>query len=232
MTNVPAQLTVAVARILTARRGRVGNVNGTPSTSPRAGGHAMRGFSSIVSTVAAVACTLLLPPFATAGRITIDQANVDFRPQLWQNAGHFAPFGQEFTPTLRGLNFVDLRGDSALGVGLVRIRHGSIEGPVVGISRPLDLRLPDLRFTFASRVRLVPGDLYVIDIVASEDSGLLIGSTTWNSYSGGRQVLWGEPVIGNDLWFQEGIIPEPPLGWLIMLGLGVVVFRRRMWRPS
>jgi hypothetical protein len=146
----------------------------------------------------------------------VDQINVAFTPSLFQNIRHFNPIGQEFTPTLSSLDSVELFtqdfGSAHNGLGgelVVNIRLGTINGQIVGTSLPVTL--PDFfsgvtHFDYSSSVSLIPGSLYVIEVLVRSGDDWGIGSSGGPSstYSGGNQILQGVPQAGNDLWFQEG----------------------------
>jgi hypothetical protein len=161
----------------------------------------------------------------------LDQTNTSFPfgDQLFQNAAAFAPMGQSFTPTLTSLNFVNLLTQSGTGSSApftleLNVRSGSISGTALGTSQLTTVTPPQFAavvtpFAFSGPVELVPGDLYVIEIVEISGEGL-IGSTDANNYPGGTQILGGVAQPNNDLWFQEGIrTPEP--GVLLFLAVGL-----------
>jgi hypothetical protein len=161
---------------------------------------------------------------------------------LSQNILVFSPIGQSFTPTLTSLNFVnlltDIQGSTAPFTLEVNIRSGSISGTILGMSQPTIVNPPSLftlivtPFTFSTPVTLVPGDFYVMEVVAVSGDTLLT-STDTNNYANGTQILGGLAQPNNDLWFQEGIsTPEP--GTLLLLATGLigllaaVLFRNRL----
>src|SRR5262245_6376913 len=132
------------------------------------------GVFDTVNTTGALVQTTSVP----SGPAT-DQSNT---PAPWQMynisySGHI-PIGQEFRPNLSGLNFVDLFIEDAgsdIGPGAnfqVRIRSGSITGPILGTSAVTFV--PDgtntgggstyTRFNFSSMVPLTPGATHVIEI--------------------------------------------------------------------
>ncbi len=189
---------------------------------------------------------VLISP-ARADSIIFDQTNTTLPlGTVFQNILVFSPIGQSFTPTLTSLNFVNLlTGPVDLTTFTtpftleLDIRWGSISGTVLGVSQPTTI-IPSSSFasivtpfTFATPLTLVPGDLYVMQVVAISGNAS-VGSTNIDNYSGGTQILSGVAQPNNDLWFQEGIsVPEP--GTLVqlstgLLGLALMVRRRiNLW---
>jgi hypothetical protein len=160
----------------------------------------------------------------------------------FQSIGVFSPIGQTFTPTLPSLNFVNLLTAEAAGTPFavdVEIRDGSISGTILGTSLPVTVNpispttVVVTSFIFPSTVTLVPGDLYVMQVVEISGEGL-VGSSNVNNYPGGTQILGGIPQPNDDLWFQEGIsTPEPVMPILMITGLiALVVATRRPSRQS
>lgn len=162
---------------------------------------------------------------------TIDQSNVAFNPTLYLNVSSFSPIGQEFVPVLDSIDSVQLLiCCRAQETPYVRIREGSILGPILGTSS-LALPSPSLlvTFRFAAPIALVPDDVYVIEVVNDGGIESMIGvgdpiPMPESVYPRGRLILDGQPDLdGLDLWFQEGLgIPEPATGVLIGIGLAVL----------
>src|SRR5262249_50945403 len=179
------------------------------------------GVFDTVNTTGALVQTTSVP----SGPAT-DQSNT---PAPWQMynisySGHI-PIGQEFRPNLSGLNFVDLFIEDAgsdIGPGAnfqVRIRSGSITGPILGTSAVTFV--PDgtntgggstyTRFNFSSMVPLTPGPTHVIEITQlSSGSGvanymLVADNPSIETYAAGRAILGGVPATnGLDFLFREG----------------------------
>ena len=160
---------------------------------------------------------------ALASLFTIDQSYTGQTPPvLTWNVGEGNPIGQQFTPTLASLNFVDLytqdfnfaKGATG-GVVSVEIRSQTINGPILGVSTA-DI-LPGgfdgiTHFTFTTPVALQPGSMDVIEIVHDSGDDWGVGIITPNNppYAGGQWILQGNLETGGDMWFDEGIaVPEP-----------------------
>jgi hypothetical protein len=122
--------------------------------------------------------------------------------------------GQEFAPTLPLLDVVELAINSQnIGVGgtaFVRIRHGSITGPILGVSQTASIPailtpVPVIRFDFLIPVSLIPGSVHVIEVVATAGRlGVFVTNWGTNPYPSGVAIAWGGPRPGEDLWFREG----------------------------
>ncbi|MGI8997376.1 MAG: hypothetical protein ACR2GW_11980 [Pyrinomonadaceae bacterium] len=145
-----------------------------------------------------------------ADPIIIDQRNDDFTPQ-----GGFGfaagPLGQEFTPTLSGLNVVEILIGLNIpnSVGGVNIRIGSISGAIIGTSNltTVDPNLPPgfsvLRFNFASVVPLVPENIYVIELfLVSGGYGPVFSDT--DTYARGRAIAI---AFGGSSPFKRPVVP-------------------------
>jgi hypothetical protein len=168
---------------------------------------------------------------ARADTVTFDQTNTVFAfGGLFQNVTVFSPIGQSFTPTLASLNFVNLLTEAFVPSFTLQvdIHFGSISGTILGTSLPTTVLLPSppfanvlTPFTFSTPVSLVPGNIYVIQVLPVSVAQGLVGSSDANFYPGGTQILGGIAQPNNDLWFQEGIAtPEP--GMLLLLAAGLI----------
>lgn len=175
-------------------------------------------------------------PIATVDQ---EQIGLDFNA----NIGVFAPIGQSFTPTLSGLDAVELMmidSEGPPGNVFVRIRTDTINGSIIGTS--FTNSLPDgsagiLHFDFASTVALTPGNVYVIEAVLESGSSNVhwIGSDS-NPYSGGTAFLAGGVWADDDMWFREGLhtaVPEPSTFALCVLGaLSLAIWHGRRCRGA
>ncbi len=154
--------------------------------------------------------------------------------------------GQEFTPSLQGLDFVDINLSNPVatntGTFEIAIHEGSITAPVLGLSEPVirsqGYPQSDTHFTFPSTVSLVPGDIYVLEIlqlagnsgwnIEIPASAVVNGQTIDMNYPGGRLIYSGVPQDSQDMIFQEGIIvPEPGVPALCLFGGLAFSFIRR-----
>jgi hypothetical protein len=162
-----------------------------------------------------------------AESILVDQENLGSPIGGFTVSGPLAyiPSGQEFTPTLSQLNFADFflnQRDGAPAALQVRVRSGSISGPILGTSQVADVPLVDpnsppsagtfVRFEFATSVPLLPGSRNVLELVPlAGTTGPSVGAQeTGDQYAGGRAIQAGVPQANFDLIFREGVIvPEP-----------------------
>ena len=154
------------------------------------------------------------------------------------------PMGQSFTPALSSVGFVQLKftdGNPGNGLGAtvyVNLLANSISGTVLGSTAPVFM--PDgvfevaTSFLFSSAVPVVPGTTYYLQPVVAS------GDAPWDAvggnydYSGGTLYISGTPnSSGYDLWFREGdIVPEPPSGLLVLLGVAGIWAARPASRRS
>ena len=73
----------------------------------------------------------------------------------------------------------------------------------------------------------MPGATYYFQPVDQSGDSWGVSIAEYN-YSGGSVFVSGAPVFASDYWFREGIVPEPSLMALIILGVGSsLCFRRR-----
>jgi hypothetical protein len=149
----------------------------------------------------------------------------------------YSPIGQSFTPAMNSVEYVALevgdgnRGNSLGATLYVNLCSGSISGPILESTTPVSL--PDSSggltyFLFPTAVSLTPGTTYYFNVnVQSGDQWLVNGSVT--GYTGGTEFLNGTAFPNNSLWFQEGPVPEPSVGWLALMG-GGAFFAWRRWQ--
>jgi hypothetical protein len=147
------------------------------------------------------------------------------------------PMGQSFIPGLSSVGFVqfeftDFNPGNGLGATVyVNLLADSISGTVLDSTAPVFM--PDgvfasvTSFLFATPAAVAPGTTYYLQpIVQSGDHWDVVGGNY--GYAGGTLYALGAPSgSGTDLWFREGvIIPEPPSGSLVLLGIaGICAFR-------
>jgi hypothetical protein len=178
-------------------------------------GSPMDRFERYVTAFASAALALGVSLGASAGTFFIDQSNT--QANFGRNFEHLGPMGQEFTPMLHALDVVELFVWDAScsvvgsqgGSMAVRIREGSITGPILATSATFSF--PNCfsavaSLAFPSVVPLTPGDLYVIEpFYVSGNSAGVDGYDGPSVYAGGRGIIQGVPVEDNDLWFREGL---------------------------
>ena len=168
------------------------------------------------------------------------QSSTGETPQAYGSGGTIQQMvAQSFTPSLSSIDFLRLKVNdnnpsNNLGATLsLNLRMNSFNGPILDSTAPVTL--PDsftgtANFFFNSSVALTPGVIYYFEpVVQSGD--------TWNidghelNYSGGMAFYQGLPFSGSDLWFREGIlVPEPTSVSLILLPIGIFVWRKRIWQ--
>lgn len=125
----------------------------------------------------------------------------------------FQPIGQEFLPSYTQVDVVDLfliasiTNDSTQV--RVRLRHDTIEGPIVGTSDVVTLHQTIsgvVRFTFAPPAPTSPNERHVIEVVfVSGEQNTMLGGGDADGYAPGRPVLSGQFLMPNDFWFRTGV---------------------------
>ena len=152
------------------------------------------------------------------------------------------PAGQSFTPALASIGFVQFEfwddyPEGGVGATVyVNLLAGSISGTVLDSTAPVFIPYGFAsgitNFFFATPVAVTPGTTYYLQpVLESGDSTCLIIGGPF-SYSGGTFFLDGSPdPNGYDAWFREGdIVPEPPSGLLVLLGVAGLCAARRVRR--
>lgn len=141
--------------------------------------------------------------------------HVDQRNDFFQDRGGFnvqsdSPVGQEFTPQLGVLDFVELGfwGGNIAGEIVVNIRSETIRGEILGSSSPVLITTGSrgiALFEF-QRITLAPNELHVIEVVQLSGFNILIVDSGGpnSTYPDGRIIRNGTPGENNDLWFREG----------------------------
>jgi len=136
------------------------------------------------------------------------------------------PIGQSFTPSLAGVGFVRLyvSDRNADGVGttiLVNLLSGSLTGSVVSATAPVFV--PDgfhgfTDFFFPANATVTPGSTYYFRPVVQSGEDYGVGYDSRFLYPGGNAFFNGAGDTFYDLWFQEGIVPEPSSVALLLVG--------------
>ena len=182
----------------------------------------MKRISLVLSATLAVGSTLI------GQELIVDQ---EYAPGgITASVSPFVGLGQEFTPRLDSMDFVNVSlfnlnpgGPSTFQVS---IHEGSITGPTVGTS-PVTLGSTDLwtEFTFASTLSLTPNNIYVIQVEQlSGDSGwgLLHNFPANGTYDFGTAIVGGTPQ-SFDFRFQEGVIAVPEPSLLLLTFVSTIV---------
>ncbi len=139
----------------------------------------------------------------------------------WWSIGALGPVGQTFMPSIAGLDAVELWTEDqwnpeCAGIGAtlqVKVREQRIDGALIGSSAMVTL--PSCfkgatLFAFPSLVRLMPGQRYVIEVLAvSGHNWGVVWQQLPDPYPAGHAVVRGEAGNG-DLWFREGLVNAAP----------------------
>lgn len=134
---------------------------------------------------------------------------------LANNVEVYAPMGQEFIPDSPVLDLVELLLYVDFpGTVRVRIRDGSVSGPVLAESESLNMARDDEYQTAVflfERATLTPRHLYVLEVVPIDGAGILAVRGD-DLYPRGRLIWSGVAQETADLWFREGALPRGPQG--------------------
>jgi len=176
------------------------------------------------TTLMAFLALLLLSGTAQAQDYIVDQSCVG-DPSTSNDILYFSPMGQQFVPEFDRVDVVELRIFQHQGYNVpvptfaVRIRSESITGPLLGTTRPVvpdSMHYGPLAFEFAESVDLIPGEVYVIELVPVQWGAYWYLSRTHADYPQGISYIWGNPSPTTDLWFREGAfdwVPVEPMTW-------------------
>ncbi len=154
------------------------------------------------------------------------------------------PVGQSFIPSFSSVRFIrpllyDGTQNNNLGATVyVNLRSDSITGPILGSTDPVPF--PDnfgrgsngvANFFFPAAVAVTPGTTYYFQPVVQSGDAWGIGAYNNFNYPNGTLFFQGVPNPGSDLWFREGIVPEPSSIALLSMGIGIFAclrqFRKR-----
>jgi hypothetical protein len=151
------------------------------------------------------------------------------------------PWGQSFTPSLSGIDFIRLKlddntpGDGGGAAIYVNLRSDSISGTILGTTATVSMRdgfRGNTNFLFGTTILLTPGVTYYLEPL------IVPGSGPWNAviseylYPGGSYIVGGSPVFQSDLWFREGVIVPEPAPGLLLLGGAALLAGRRLLQPK
>jgi len=154
-------------------------------------------------------------------------------------------FGQSFTPTLSGIDYIEVLMGGSGDIVTVDILDGIIGfdglgGPVIGTSNPTLVNTiitqEIIPFDFPSTVSLTPGNTYVFRL--QTPGGIEGVSWTDDSYIGGQYLAENYAttsyVQGHDLLFEEGMmvstaqpVPAPSALAICIVGANLVTWLRR-----
>ncbi len=183
----------------------------------------------IVALCGALTLTVLSTPVMGAVIVTIDQQNL---------IGGFDTdddqFGQTFTPSLNGIDAIELRVSRSSIVPdtvAVDLFEGTgFGGTLLGTTNSLVLTNGPNQvkhFDFAATIPLTAGNTYTFRarlISATGDFDLEFSNS--DTYSGGEAIGFSAASGGNiDLWFVTGLhtaVPEPPLALLFAACVGAL----------
>jgi probable HAF family extracellular repeat protein len=167
----------------------------------------------------AVAALLCHAPTAGASDFVIDQQHYTVTNVINEIGLCCGAVGQEFTPTLTTLDTVDVLFDGFRSDLFLNVRAETITGPIIASSTstvPSVEKGPAGRFVqfqFEPPVSVVPGDLYVIEIVSPVEivppEVYVVNDGAWQyrdeyRYTRGRMIGAGEPHEGSDIAFRTG----------------------------
>ena len=175
--------------------------------------------------ITVVACSLLLALAATApGQdYVVDQSCVG-DPSTSNDLLGFAPMGQQFVPGFDRVDVIELvirQYDSQANIPTlaVHVRSDSMTGPILGTTEPVTPpsgHSGPLMFEFAESVPLIPGNLYVMELVPLQWGYGWYLTHTHADYPHGHSFIWGNPSPNMDLWFREGAydwVPVQAMTW-------------------
>ncbi len=143
--------------------------------------------------------------------------------------------GQSFTPALSSVGFVQLEfvDDTPSGIGAtvyVNLRANSISGGILNSTDPILVPLgirEVVTFYFSSPADVTPGTTYYFQpVLQSGDPAMSVVEDIFN-YPGGMIYLQGIGDPNFDLWFREGIVPEPSTWTLLLTGATLLWLRSR-----
>ncbi len=165
------------------------------------------------------------------GTLIYDQQSAGEGQYLEGSMGLVQPVGQSFTPAFDSIDFFRLfvYGSGPPCTVFGNLRANSITGSVVGVSAPLSLNgtfSGPITLLFSNSISLIPGTTYYLQPVAQSP-------VTWGTYAGqygfagGDAYYQGSLMPNVDLWFREGITPEPSSGALLILGGCTLFWSRR-----
>ncbi|MGH7950377.1 MAG: PEP-CTERM sorting domain-containing protein [Limisphaerales bacterium] len=159
------------------------------------------------------------------------------------------PIGQSFTPTLSSVGFIGVNmrdenpGNSLGATVYLDLWSSSIGGTFLGSTDPIsmpdgygsygyDPRTGVTYFFFSTPISVTPGVTYYFQPMV-ESGGDIWGISGYHFfYAGGEIFVKGTDDPNFDLWFREGVVPEPSSAALILIGMTAFYFRNRKTQQS
>jgi hypothetical protein len=161
--------------------------------------------------------------------------------------------GQSFTPSLSGIDFVELRvgraGSETPTSVLINLRQDSILGTILGSTETRYVPLgPVSVFTlyFPNQIPLLPGTTYFFDVQVpyttttpngvTGSGGATVDTDSLDNqfnYHGGVAYRGTNALTSYDLWFREGtIVPIPEPSSIALFTMGGGLFAFQFWRKT
>lgn len=175
---------------------------------------------------AVMLCALVVPAAPVlAQEEVIDQQYGESGMGTCYNIAFCSPVGQEFTPTLDNLSRVEIHGNTYEDGSIVtlNVRESTMSGPILTTATQyLEMNVghdwmgnPCPESTWYSfdvpDISLVPGSLYVIEVVLVEGEQLSWCSDNGNPYPGGRAIKEGSIQEDRDWMFRTYGMSAPPV---------------------
>jgi hypothetical protein len=175
------------------------------------------------------------------GTFVYDQQSADESHYLEGSVGlGQQPLGQSFTPVFSSVGFIRIYLYDGVGGGngggslSINLYAASITGPIIGSAATITLASQfsgPVDFLFPTPVSVSPGTFYYFQpMVQSGSAGWGTSVASGYNYAGGNAFANGVSDPNTDFWFREGIVvPEPGAWALLLVGCGVLAWRRRKY---
>ena len=149
----------------------------------------------------------------------VDQEYTNLARSYFYHIPVHSPIGQTFTPKLSALNVVEIwitgaSSDYHNADVQVRIRKGTIDGPIIGtssIGHVSDGYDGIVHLEFPTIIPVAPGEIYVIEAlnVAGDELGVIVDEGP-AKYARGYFIVRGAAELNKDMWFREGLNAASP----------------------
>ncbi len=140
------------------------------------------------------------------------------------------PLGQSFTPTFDSVGFIRLWiTELSTNSVAIDLHANSITGPILGSTEPVLMTVSGpANFFFSAPVAVSPGTTYYfqVDNLAGASGNCYVQVGAYN-YPGGTFYINGASDPTDDLWFREGVVPEPSTCALFVAGATLLYLYRR-----